>query len=64
LTSVNPRTSPKRRALRHDYSLRSWKIKPKEVKIETLVEVKVELKLSNRKEMKGSMSLEFYLRGG
>jgi len=61
LTGANPRTSPKKRALRHDYSLWSWKTEPKEVKTETLAEVKVELKLPNRKEMKESMSLEFYL---
>jgi len=49
LTGANPRTSPKRRALRHDYILRSWKIEQKEVKTETLAKVKVELKLPNRK---------------
>jgi len=49
LTGVNPRTSLKRRALQHDYSLRNWKTEPKEVKTETLAEVKVELKLPNRK---------------
>jgi len=64
LTGANPRTSPKSRALPHDYNLRSWKRKPKEVKTQTLVEVKVELKLSNRKEMKESMNLKFYLHGG
>jgi len=25
LRGANPRTSPKRRALRHDYNLQSWK---------------------------------------
>jgi len=50
LTGTNLRTSPKRKALRHDYSLQNWKTEPKEVKIETLAEVKVELKLPNRKK--------------
>jgi len=58
LTGANPRTSLRRRALRHDYNLQSWKTEPEEVKTETLVEVKVELKLPNIKEMKGGMSLE------
>jgi len=52
LTSANPRTNPKRRALRHDYNLRSWKTKLKEVKTETLAKVKVELKLPNRRNEK------------
>ncbi|QCE07513.1 hypothetical protein DEO72_LG9g2533 [Vigna unguiculata] len=36
---ANPRTSLRRRALRHDYNLRSWKTEPEEVKTETLVEL-------------------------
>jgi len=33
LKYVNPTIGPKRRAPQHDYSLRSWKTKPREVKI-------------------------------